>query len=171
MKVDNLGVPRFTESDLFDIIYTGQIEKCTDVLCENSQEIEKFNQTAAHFVRDKLAVYEPLNVSQTEFDATLQAEWFMPESYQQIDVYEYLKDKCTTPLETDRTILELEEFENRDMFNVLRYMIFLVDFMREHKIVWGVGRGSSVASFVLYLIGIHRINSIQYQLDFNEFMR
>jgi len=57
------------------------------------------------------------------------------------------------------------------MEDLLRYMIYLVDFMREHTIVWGVGRGSSVASYVLYLIGVHKIDSIQYGLDWREFLR
>ena len=63
------------------------------------------------------------------------------------------------------------EFEKRDMLNLLRYMIYLVDYMRDNKIVWGVGRGSSVASFVLYLVGVHRINPIQFDLDWREFLR
>ena len=37
-------------------------------------------------------------------------------------------------------------------------MKYLVDTMRNNNIVWGVGRGSSVGSFVLYKIGINRIN-------------
>ena len=67
--------------------------------------------------------------------------------------------------------MEFLEYEDRGMLNVLCYMVYLVDFMRENKIVWGVGRGSSVASYILYLIGVHKVNSIQYGLDFNEFMR
>ena len=66
---------------------------------------------------------------------------------------------------------ELLEFEKHNMINLLRYMIYLVDFMRKNNIVWGVGRGSSVASYVLYLIGVHRINSIQFDLDWKEFIR
>ena len=54
---------------------------------------------------------------------------------------------------------------------MLCYLKYLIDTMRENSIVWGVGRGSSVASFVLYKIGVHRINSLYYDLDFNEFMR
>ena len=65
----------------------------------------------------------------------------------------------------------MEEYGKRDMHNLLRYMIYLVDFMRENNIVWGVGRGSSVASYVLYLIGVHKIDSIQYDLDWTEFLR
>jgi DNA polymerase III alpha subunit len=43
--------------------------------------------------------------------------------------------------------------------------------MRENDIVWGVGRGSSVASYTLYLIGVHKIDSIKYELDINEFLK
>ena len=49
-------------------------------------------------------------------------------------------------------------------------MVYLVDYMRDNNILWGVGRGSS-ASYVLYLIGIHKINSIQFGLDWREFLR
>jgi len=74
-------------------------------------------------------------------------------------------------IEYERAYEELKEFDERGMYNLLRYMIYLVDFMRENNIVWGVGRGSSVASYVLYLIGVHRIDSIQYGLDWREFLR
>jgi DNA polymerase III alpha subunit len=50
-------------------------------------------------------------------------------------------------------------------------MIYLVDVMRENSVVWGVGRGSSVASYVLYLIGVHKIDSVKYNLDFKEFFK
>ena len=56
------------------------------------------------------------------------------------------------------------------MLDLLKYMIS-VDFMRSNNIVWGVGRGSSVASYVLYLIGVHRVNSIQYDPGLREFLR
>ena len=62
-------------------------------------------------------------------------------------------------------------FQERDMFILLQYLKYLVDTMRKHNIVWGVGRGSSIASFVLYLIGIHRINSLYYQISINEFLK
>jgi DNA polymerase III alpha subunit len=41
----------------------------------------------------------------------------------------------------------------------------------KQKIIWGVGRGSSVASYVLYKLGVHRINSLYYNLDATEFLR
>jgi len=62
-------------------------------------------------------------------------------------------------------------FQERDMFMILRYLKYLVDTMRKHNIVWGVGRGSSVASYVLYLLGVHRINSLHYDLSIDEFLK
>jgi DNA polymerase III alpha subunit len=43
--------------------------------------------------------------------------------------------------------------------------------MRSNNIVWGVGRGSSVASYVLYLLGVHKVDSIKYGLDIREFLK
>jgi DNA polymerase III alpha subunit len=47
----------------------------------------------------------------------------------------------------------------------------MVDTFREEKIVWGVGRGSSVASYVLYLLGVHKVDSLKYNLNVDEFLR
>ena len=62
-------------------------------------------------------------------------------------------------------------FQEREAFDLLRYLKYLVDTMRKNNIVWGVGRGSSVASYVLYLIGVHKINSMYYDLDIAEFLK
>ena len=53
----------------------------------------------------------------------------------------------------------------------VKYLKYLVDTMRDNQVIWGVGRGSSVASYVLYLIGIHKIDSMYYDLPINEFLR
>ena len=118
-----------------------------------------------------LTKYIPLDVEQKDFDTALQSEWFMPDEYKNMDISQYLQDKCKTQEETARCATELEAYNERGMYPLLQYMIYLVDFMRENNIVWGVGRGSSVASYVLYLIGVHRINSIQFDLDWREFLR
>jgi DNA polymerase III alpha subunit len=47
----------------------------------------------------------------------------------------------------------------------------MVDVMSEKSLVWGVGRGSSTASYVLYLIGVHSINSIKYDIPIEEFFK
>jgi DNA polymerase III alpha subunit len=88
-----------------------------------------------------------------------------------MDIEEYIIGKCKNSEEVIRVETELRAFEQRNMYNLLRYMVYLVNYMRENNIIWGVGRGSSTASYVLYLIGIHKIDSIQFGLDWQEFLR
>ena len=171
MKTDELGIPRFSNRDLIDMIYSGHVDKCHVVLCDPSDDIEKFNAAMREQYLPELTKYIPLDVDQKDFDGALQSEWFMPDEYKTFDILQYVVDKCESADEYVRVIDEWEEFHKRDMIELLRYMKYLVDFMRENRIVWGVGRGSSVASYVLYLIGVHRINSIQYDLDWREFLR
>jgi DNA polymerase III alpha subunit len=66
---------------------------------------------------------------------------------------------------------ELLLFQERNLFDLLRYLKYLVDVMTINRVIWGVGRGSSVASYVLYRLGIHRIDSLFYNLDCREFLR
>ena len=171
MKTDSLGIPRFTNKDLVDMIYTGHVDKCHVVLCDPSDDIDKFNKAMREQYLPELKQYIPIDVDQKTFDGALQSEWFMPDKYKDMDIYSYLEQRCETNAEVVRLDEEFIEYDNRNMLDLLRYMVYLVDFMRENNIVWGVGRGSSVASYVLYLIGVHRINSIQFDLDWTEFLR
>ena len=172
MKTDDLGIPRFSNRDLIDMIYSGNVEKCHVVLCDPSDDVDKFNEAMQAQGMSPLQKYIPLDVDQKTFDSVCQSEWFMPDEYKELDVVAHLYSLCEGDDERFlRVNEELSAFQNREMFDLLRYMIYLVDFMRENNIVWGVGRGSSVASYVLYLIGVHRIDSIKYNLDWREFLR
>ena len=174
MKTDSLGIPRFTNKDLIDMIYSGHADKVHVVLCDPSDDVDKFNSAMEEQGLSKLQKYIPLDVDQKTFDGVCQGEWFMPNEYKDINVYEYVLGKAETPCPQhvqDRIWQELDAFRDRGMKDLLRYMIYLVDFMRENNIVWGVGRGSSVASYVLYLIGVHKVDSIQFDLDWREFLR
>jgi|TARA_X000000950_G_scaffold1276_1_gene1404 DNA polymerase III alpha subunit len=171
MKTDSLGIPRFTNRDLIDMIYSGHADKVHVVLCDSNDDVDKFNTAMQEQGMSLLQKYIPLDVDKKTFDGVCQSEWFMPDEYKNMNVIEYIIKRTNTPQEYKRVDEELQEFKKRDMLDLLKYMIYLVDFMRENNIVWGVGRGSSVASYVLYLIGVHRIDSIQYDLDWREFLR
>ena len=183
MKTDELGIPRFTNRDLIDMIYSGHVDKCHVVLCDPSDDIEKFNAAMREQYLPELTKYIPLDVDQKTFDGVCQSEWFMPDEYKDLAIDNWLFVKLMEELQSPTTNFvynssqwirveeELKAYKERGMEDLLRYMVYLVDFMRENNIVWGVGRGSSVASYVLYLIGVHRINSIQYDLDWREFLR
>lgn len=99
-------------------------------------------------------------------------EWIIPDYYLDIDVEQYLWDRCPVcELRQRRVKQELEMFKARNLYNILKLMIYIVDTMRRTETVWGVGRGSSVSSYCLYLLGVHKIDSVKYNLDINEFLR
>lgn len=112
-----------------------------------------------------------VSLSVDEYDMMNQRNWLMPEEYKQIDIAQHVIDLCKTDAEIQRAGQELLMFQERNLFNLLKYLKYLVDTMRDNKIIWGVGRGSSVASYVLYLLGVHRIDSMYYDLDPKEFLR
>jgi DNA polymerase III alpha subunit len=118
-----------------------------------------------------LAQLEELAVDPSEWHETNQNTWFMPNEYKDMDIAKWLLDLCRNETELQRTGAELLMYAERDLLDLLRYLKYFVDTLRANNIVWGVGRGSSVASFVLYLIGVHKINSITYNLDIEEFIR
>ena len=95
----------------------------------------------------------------------------MPQDYKDLDIAQHILDLCTTEPELQRVGEELLLYQERDLFNLLRYLKYLVDVMTENKVIWGVGCGSSVASYVLYKLGVHRIDSMYYKLEPEEFLR
>ena len=182
MKTDNLGIPRFTNRDLIDMIYSGHTDKVHVVLCDPSDDVDRFNAAMEEQGFDKLQKYIPIDVDQKTFDGVCQGEWFMPDHYKTLPYKSWIAARLMEKLQIDQIDIntlpewkrveeELEAFNERGMQNLLRYMIYLVDFMRENDIVWGVGRGSSVSSYVLFLIGVHKIDSLKYNLDWREFLR
>jgi DNA polymerase III alpha subunit len=115
------------------------------------------------------SINEDLSVE--EFDAIYQNNFFIPPEYAAMDIAKFVLDQCHTEEELQRAGTELLLYQERDMFVLLQYLKYLVDTMRSNNIVWGVGRGSSVSSFVLFLIGIHKINSLYYDLSVEEFLK
>jgi len=106
-----------------------------------------------------------------QFDNISQDKWYIPDEYRNMDIAQWVLDQCKEDYELQRVGQELLLYQEKDLFPLLCYCKYLVDTMRKHNIVWGVGRGSSVSSYVLYLIGIHRINSLHYDLSIDEFLK
>ncbi len=170
MQINNYGEVTLTDQEAFEALYTGKIENLDGVFVEH---IEKYNH-ARNINADRIPQLDIIKHDEFDsvkmFDEANQLTWFMPENYCS-NLIEELYSKCTTPEQTARVTEELHMFIQYGMLEVLSYCKYLVDTMRANNILWGVGRGSSVASYVLYLIGIHKIDSIKYGLDIKEFLK
>lgn len=173
MMTTKFGEVVLSESDLCNIVMQGRdVLNLRNVIVDNTVDVETLVQRIEN-PHDLLTWTFPAdsNISVPEFDKVQQGHWFMPEAYKNLDIAEYVLDLCKTDAQLQRVGNELLMFQERNMFDLLKYLKYLVDIMRENNVIWGVGRGSSVASYVLYLMGVHRIDSMYYDLDPSEFLR
>ena len=97
--------------------------------------------------------------------------WFTPEEYQTLDLTQYVLSRCATVQQLERAQVELEIVQDLGAEPIFRHLIYLVDQWRSRDLVWGVGRGSSVSCFLLYVIGVNKINPLDYDLDYHEFFK
>lgn len=168
MKRDIYGQMIFNENDLCRLYMADKSRTIKRALVEKSIDFDSYLELENV---PELITYKPSDKSIEEFDAKCQSNWHMPEEYQNLDIALYVLEKCKTDIERERVGQELLLYLERDLFMLLKYCVYLVDVMNKNNIVCGLGRGSSVSSYVLFLIGIHRIDSIKYKLDIGEFLR
>jgi len=171
-KIDAWGRVVHTEEGLLELFYQG-VDLPIDLLADDSPSIEDYNRWCKTFDKAEkvLPIFTPLAVSPEEYHKAQQATWLMPEKYKNLDIDNWLRAKCVNQQQLVRVDAELELFNEHLMADVLRLLVYIVETLREHDVCWGVGRGSSVASYVLFLIGVHRIDSLKYDLDIREFLK
>jgi DNA polymerase III alpha subunit len=173
MKQNKFGELVFSEDDICDLLMQGQdIDSLKHIVLEPSVNIEEL---VMHVDRPEslLTWTFPYNQGSSvpEFHNAQQLMWHMPSEYKQLDIAVHILGLCESEAELQRVGEELLLYQERDLFNLLRYLKYLVDVMKENRVIWGVGRGSSVASYVLYKLGVHRIDSLYYNLNIHEFLR
>ena len=169
IKINDHGDAIFSEQDAIDLLYTDpdfnisklffdQTDQYTSSLKELGIDLPIINTAPS---RESLKEFDEKNIN----------NWHMPEKYYQINVLEWLLDKCQNDKERSRVQMEYDLFEQKRFIRVLQFLIYFINTLRANNMVWGVGRGSSVASFCLFLIGVHKINPMFYNLDITEFLR
>ena len=172
MKTDHLGQMIFSEDDCVNMLMRGQNIHVNGMLVDATVDLETavlMLENVPTFVRYNELSLQAVTVE--EFDHVNQGNWLMPDEYKNLDIAEYLLGLCESEAALQRVGEELLLYQARNLFDLLRYLKFLVDIMKQNNLIWGVGRGSSVSSHVLYLLGVHRIDSLHYNLDIAEFLR
>jgi DNA polymerase III alpha subunit len=173
MKQNKFDELVFSDLDVCNLLMQGRdIDSLRHVVVDETVNLEEL----ARYVDrpDSLLTWTfPYNQESSvpEFHLTQQLAWHMPEEYKQLDIAVHILSLCESDAELQRCGAELLLYQERDLFNLLRYLKYLVDVMTANQVIWGVGRGSSVSSYVLYKLGVHRIDSLYYNLDAAEFLR
>jgi len=169
-KRNEYGECSYQEDDIIDLIYS---DPEFDITKLNTSENARYNQAIDTLDSElsKMQIPQARDITLEQFDKQHTSDWHIPDSYKKIDVTTWLLEKCTSEQERERVKEEMILFEAKGFVSVLKFLIYFVDVLRQQNMVWGVGRGSSVASFCLFLIGVNKINPIQYNLDYREFLR
>ena len=169
IKINDHGDVIFTEQDAIDLLYTDPDFDISKLFFDDTQQ---YSESLKELGIDLPCINTaPSREVLKNFDENNINKWHMPEKYYQIEVVEWLLDKCQNDEERTRVKMEYELFEKKQFIKVLQFLIYFIDTLRANNVVWGVGRGSSVASFCLFLIGVHKINPMLYNLDITEFLR
>ncbi len=137
-------------------------------------EIERFNRLVR---KEDRIIVEADHQVQHNFD------WNIPDKYLVMNVVEYILqkfyalariEKLTVDeigVRLDRVEEELTLFIDFNLLSVLLLMVYIIDTLKEKNVVWGVGRGSSVSSYVLYILEVHDIDSVKFELDIGDFLK
>jgi len=174
MTIQNkFGEPVFSQQDLVDLVMSDvPVLQSKYEFVVQDFDVSEINQRLEELGSPTvLARPQDLSMTVDEFDHRNQQQWYMPKEYRDLDIAAYVLSLCRSQEQLQRVGQELLLFQERELFDLLKYLKYLVDVMQENRIVWGVGRGSSVASYVLFLLGVHRVDSMFYDLDPKEFLR
>ena len=169
IKINDYGDCVYSEDAVIELIYQNPKLDISKIFTE----VDQYNSALEELDIDlpKLPALETKTEDLQLFDKNNYEQWYMPKKYENINVLQWLLDKCQTDAEKLRVQEEYSRYQEKNFIKVLQFLIYFVDTLRANNIVWGVGRGSSVASFCLFLIGVHKINPMQYNLDHTEFLR
>ena len=172
MIQNKYGEQIYNESDIVDLLMSGRKPvELHRMYVDNTVNIENIAQLVDEFPNWIPHTFTDEPASVVDWDSAQQTRWKMPPEYKDLDIAQHILNLCDTEAELQRVGEELLLYQERGLFDLLRYLKYLVDVMTENRVIWGVGRGSSVASYVLYKLGVHRIDSLYYKLDIQEFLR
>ncbi len=172
MNYDQFGQAYVSSEELYDLLYTNPEIDLAQFWVKDSEQYNTAVRTTFSSIPQVNAYHAyPTNYSIDVFHQTKQSLWNMPDEYKQLDIAQWLLDQCKTEAQLQRVGQELLLYQERNLFPLLQQLKYIIDTWRSNNVVWGVGRGSSVASYVLFLIGVHKIDSMYYDLDIEEFLR
>lgn len=167
------GDSSFEPEALYEHILSGHTLDKNVFITEFNKDIRLFNSLNPDCQLSKKSSFNEVDT-----------EWNIPSKYKEIDVTKHVLKKLLTELDNSpelsqydiddriaRVNEELELYEEYNLMDILRVVIYIVDEFENNNVVWGTGRGSSCCSYCLYLIGLHDVDSIKYGLELSEFFR
>ena len=169
------GDSSYTVRALANAILSGNTEwNKLYVIDEDDFSVRRYNELSGnHILKEK----SDLNIEDNIFN------WNIPAKYKQMNIKKFIFIKLKNEFiefnfsekeeeeRINRVLMELNLWEQNDKLDLLRVIIYIIDTFEHNNIVWGTGRGSSCCSYILYLLGLHDVDSVKYDLDITDFFR
>jgi DNA polymerase III alpha subunit len=138
----------------------------------DNNDIKKYNERRKPNKRFKIRTID----NKKESPAIKTYNFDLPDEYLNLDIDVYLAEKLIKNFPNQdnylsRFITELVMMKERHMEDFLKTLIYIKDIFDENGVVHGIGRGSSCSSLILYLIGIHMVDPVKYDISIKEFLR
>ena len=174
MITDAYGRVKFSISETLNELYYGN--DINQLVIDDTNENSLHLKYHTHFEIPNLQQPPNLDIEPEDFHDILSHSWLMPDKYKDMDLELYLanelgRQNMATDVYATRVAEELNEYTKRDMLDILKFLVYLMNICKDNSIVTGIGRGSSVSSLILYLIGVHYIDPVKYNLSYKEFLR
>lgn len=165
------GVSIIEPEKAYDMLLRG-VPPSKLILLDVDESIEQFNSLVAEADQVKQLQNSPVKIT---------AGWLLPPEYLNLDVETRIGEKfeqflqihsyndAQIELAMQRVVDELDQIKRRGMTEFVRTIIYVMDVFKQRNQVWGVGRGSSCASYILFLLNVHAVDCIKYNIDMDEF--
>ena len=164
-RFDEVGNCFLKTEAIMELMYQGKnLEDYNFIVDMSDADIKAYNRNniSKKLTNDN---YQPVNIEERR------NEWFYPTGYDDLDLRVFFENMCKTDEEKERALGELHHFEEKGLEKFLRFCIYLAVVLKQGNIVHGVGRGSSCACFLLFLLGINKVNPLVYGLEIEEFLK
>jgi DNA polymerase III alpha subunit len=172
----------FTKLNDKTLWFDGNYSLNEEQLCERMLQGLCIDKCFAEEVTQNIKKYNliskiPLEVKYS--NNNIESNWDIPKKYLDINIMDYClikldrmkRDREYNSKAISRILYESQLIDNMNMGDLFRAILFLIDYFKENNVVWGVGRGSSCASYILFIFGLHCVDCIKYDIDCKEFFR
>lgn len=162
----------FNSEQLLSFIFSGgKIEEAK--ISYSDEEILKYKR----LFKESLPKKEKLN------DHKLQEEFNIPQEFKDCNIKSIIYKKLEAHIDSNnyseeenlerlsRVLSEYNLYKKHGLLDVLKLCHYIVKVLECNNIVWGPGRGSACCSYILFLLGLHDVDSFKFNLDINEFLR
>lgn len=172
MQIDDYGSVEYTEEEVCEVLRKNPSLNFDGAFIKDGYKyISAKNETFLEMPTINLWNQRNYSTTTENYHTQLQQIWLIPKEYAILDIEKWILDKCTSNDQIHRVNEELKLYNKFNLLNLLRYLKYLKDIADKNNIVWGVGRGSSCSSYCLFLMKIHRVDALLYNLDYKEFLK